>query len=147
MFFFSFPLSHFLFFPASKGIVSLALPFFNYKSLPKTSKKLDIVYFENAVRFLLSQPMVEKGEFFSFLIFLFYYFFFIIFLSIYLNYHFIYSFLENSGCNWSLSRRNLCPRYGRRGSLPPFSSPPSLRLYLSTLLIFFFSSQRGLSLE
>lgn len=41
---------------ASRGIMSLALPYFGYKDLPKTLKRLDIEYFEEAVDYLLSTP-------------------------------------------------------------------------------------------
>lgn len=43
---------------ASRGIASLALAYFAYEDLPKTTDHFDLDYFEEAVEILLSQPEV-----------------------------------------------------------------------------------------
>lgn len=43
---------------ASRGFASLALAIFNYDDLPKTTSRIDLDYFEEAVEYLLSRPEV-----------------------------------------------------------------------------------------
>ena len=43
---------------ASRGIASLALAYFKYEDLPKSFKTLELEYFEEAVKYLLSVPEV-----------------------------------------------------------------------------------------
>ena len=43
---------------ASRGFACLAIAYFNYGDLPKTTTKFDLEYFEEAVEYLLKQPDV-----------------------------------------------------------------------------------------
>ena len=43
---------------ASRGIASLALPFFAYEDLPSDFSVLDIAYFQRATEFLLNHEKV-----------------------------------------------------------------------------------------
>ncbi|XP_045592603.2 LOW QUALITY PROTEIN: acyl-coenzyme A thioesterase 1 [Procambarus clarkii] len=47
---------------ASRGIASLALAYFAYEDLPKTTDRFDLEYFEEAVQVLLSQPGVVSDR-------------------------------------------------------------------------------------
>ncbi|KAF2368312.1 Acyl-CoA thioester hydrolase/bile acid-CoA amino acid N-acetyltransferase [Trinorchestia longiramus] len=47
---------------ASRGILSLALPYFGYKDLPKTLERMDLEYFEEAVDYLLSSPTAVQNQ-------------------------------------------------------------------------------------
>ena len=44
---------------ASRGFMTLALPFFDYEDLPSDLKELNIDYFEDAVRFLITRDKVS----------------------------------------------------------------------------------------